>query len=188
MGEATEDDKVRLESAWKIHAYTNDYIRFADQKAGVFLAFQSGLLAAMFTVKLQTVCLDCPFGSWTAGCATVAFVGLALGAVFALLAVAPRLQAAFKTIERCWPWATTTPRMPPGLIYWEQVLGHKTGGDYSEAISSTNVRQLTNAVAEHTFVLGTIAHKKYMWVNLSVMVSSLPAVAGAVAIFLHRVP
>src|SRR5437763_11946832 len=40
-----------LEFLWKVHSYTNDYIRFADTKAGIALALVAGLLATLFGSK-----------------------------------------------------------------------------------------------------------------------------------------
>ena len=184
----TEDDKARLESVWKVHTYTNEYIRFADQKAGVFLAFQSGLLTAMFAAKLHHDCATDPFGSWVTGCASVAFAGLALGACLALYAVTPRLQVAAFVVERLWPWSTVVSTAPPGLIYWEQVIGHNDSAAYSATIGRQTAGSLADAVAQHTFVLASIAERKYRWVNRSFYVSAIPALLAAVAMFFHKVP
>jgi len=39
------------EFAWKVHAYTNDYIRFADAKAGVVITWCASLVALLFAAK-----------------------------------------------------------------------------------------------------------------------------------------
>jgi hypothetical protein len=36
---------------WKVHSYTNEYIRFADAKAGAVIAWCSALTAALFAAK-----------------------------------------------------------------------------------------------------------------------------------------
>ncbi len=88
------------EFAWKVHQYTNEYIRFADQKAGIVLAVETGLLAAAYAAKLHQACWpsrltvsEATLYDTTVGVLSwLAFAGLGLGAIFALWAVAPRLH------------------------------------------------------------------------------------------------
>jgi hypothetical protein len=181
----SEAEKLKLESAWKVHTYLNEYIRFADQKAGVFLAFQGGLLTALFTAKLHHDVAAAPFGSWPTFCATVGFIFLPLGACFALFAVAPRLPTAAVLIQRYWPWAKIVSPPPPGIIYWEQILGHEEAASYSAALNGRGATEWVDAVAQHAFVLASVASKKFKWVNRSWYCSAIPAVLSAWAIFVR---
>ena len=140
----------------------------------------------MFTVKLHHLCATNPIGSCVAVLASIAFIGLSLGAIFALIAVTPRLWQVFPTTGWWKPKQSTAVLDSPGLIFWQQVLVHGNAASYTRLLESADASSLVNEVAKHTFVLASIADRKYRWVNRSIWISWLPAVLGALAMCFVR--
>ena len=79
---------------WKVHSYTNDYIRFSDAKSGVVIGFAVATLGALYaTGAFATIRATTP-GDWSALdqtlLAAVAF--LVAGALAAAWSMRPRLD------------------------------------------------------------------------------------------------
>ena len=180
--------KDQLEFAWKVHAYTNEYIRFADSKAGLALAVVAGLVATLFGAKGHThlhysrlwfVCgaID---GEATAlgGLSLVGFLGLLAAAWLLIRAIWPRLWAKSQAdIEK--EKAANPPVIPGGrgLIFWDKVREHSTAAEYEGAVKQADVAAQLHQVADHVHTLAGIAKQKYDRILWAV----LPGVIGAIA-------
>lgn len=168
------------EFAWRVHGYTNDYIRFADAKAGAVITWSAGLIAILVALKAHRHFMDAQFGTdWTAK-ATILCIGTLLA--FALLSAA--VVCAFWVVKpRLW---STEARKghDKGLIYWEMVRAHGSPAAYATAVQAASPSELAKASAEHTFVLGGIASRKFSWVDRSIIVGAAGSfLAGLVALF-----
>lgn len=175
MTSPTTAAKEQLEFLWKIHAYTNDYIRFADQKAGVVLAVQSGLLAALYAAKAQQyLAISRLSASPTSAetvlgvCAAAAFAGLLFGIAFACAAISPRLFIDFRPSLVAKLHAQLVDNAMKGSIFWKQILHYKNKEDFKDAIVLLDDNGRVKEVAHHVFVLAGISNAKFEWIVLSV--------------------
>jgi hypothetical protein len=198
------------EFVWKVHGYTNEYIRFADAKAGAIITWCAGLIALLFTIKAQSRFLPPQITftdiDWKAtglgAAAIVAFLFLTLSVTFGFLTILPRLWVGDAQSEPftwrvwAWPWrfilgtsrffAAFVPRPagPAGLIYWESVRGHATPVEYSAAVTGSTAEQMTDATAQHVHVLAGISKKKYHYVDCCIRLAFIGSGAAlTVALF-----
>lgn len=85
----------RLEFLWKVHGYTNDYIRFADTKAGLIAGTVLAVIGAIVAAHPFDSISETPIGQqhyrvWFAAAA----VGILVTSfVSAILAIRPRLKS-----------------------------------------------------------------------------------------------
>lgn len=191
------ETKDQLEFAWKVHGYTNEYIRFADSKAGVALAVAAGLLASLFGAKAHTylhysrlwfVCGEFEWESTlVATLSLIAFAGLILAAGFLVWAIEPRVWAKTpkdgKAEKAATPTIIATSR---GLIFWESVRACGTAGEYDAAVRETNVNAQLNQVTSHVFVLGDIAKRKYDRIKWAIWSGVVGTAATLVALYLIK--
>ncbi|MCY2926387.1 MAG: hypothetical protein NT031_13295 [Planctomycetota bacterium] len=59
-----DDGKPALEFAWNTHRYLNEYIRFADAKAGVVIAVCSALVASLYAGKVYSFLMKTAPAGW----------------------------------------------------------------------------------------------------------------------------
>jgi hypothetical protein len=159
--------KDRLDFLWRIHAYTNDYIRFADTKAGfaagTVLAVVGALVASHpFDSLSQSPLLQLHYRVWFSA---LALAVLVLSFICALLAIRPRLKS-------------TAPR---GFIFWESVMGHGSDMTYADECKKLSADEMELNVTRHIYALAAICKRKYFWTNLSILTGSVGGLlAGAV--------
>ncbi len=190
MAERKVDHKDALDFAWRVHSYTNDYIRFADQKAALLLAAQTALVAALYSAKLHQACsparLDwagaSPKDTLLGGAALAAFAALLTGCAYAVAAIAPRLRTQFYRTLRERLLGSAQPA-PKGDIYWKSVLAYASAGEYAQRIKSTDAADQTQAVCEHTYVLASIADGKFDNIVRSLGFGVFGAAAGVATLF-----
>jgi|SRR5208337_832171 len=120
-----------IEFIWKVHDYTNNYIRFADTKAALVIVVASGLTASLYAAqahhyfRLSRLSLHAASG-W----ATLLGVGSLLaflclgGSIFlAVLAVVPRLRLqprAGRTLVQ--KPLHSSGEQPVGYVFWRSIL------------------------------------------------------------------
>ena len=134
---------------WKVHSYTNDYIRFSDAKSGVVIGFAAATLGALYaTGAFATIRATTP-GDWSALdktlLAAVAF--LVAGALAAAWSMRPRLDD----------------KQPRGFVFWESVRAHDSASEFHLAYSRQSEADLDAHLAEHLYALSTITSKKFYW-------------------------
>jgi hypothetical protein len=182
----------QLEFAWNVHAYTNDYIRFADTKAAFYVAICGGLLACLYALKahallsLYTIDLK-HFSLWITFVSSVsclAHIGLLLCCLFSAWAVVPRLWKEFLT-----PWQRAKKQVnevlndtPPktGLIFFNEVTNYKEKEDYAKVVAEATLDVALEAVTSHVHALAGVCYAKYYWLNIA----WLPGAFGAGMTFL----
>ena len=190
--------KEQLDFAWKVHSYTNEYIRFADSKAGLTLAVAAGLVASLFGAKahayihwsrLWFVCGQFEWESTLIGIfSLVSFLGLLAAAVLLVWAIEPRIWSKSHEDKR-----TEMDAMPPllvtsrGLIYWELVRAHGTAAAYEAELKDTDCNAQITQVTAHIFVLGDIAKRKYVRIKWAIWAGCLGTLASLITLYLIRI-
>lgn len=169
---STADTKNRLEFLWRIHAYTNDYIRFADTKAGfaagTVLAVMGALVASHpFDSLSQSSLTQLHYHVWFSG---LALAFLVCSFVCALLAIRPRLKST----------------VPKGFIFWTSVVEHGSDLQYADKCKKLSADEMEENVSRHIFALSAICKRKYYWTNLSILMGAAGGLlAGAVILTIH---
>jgi hypothetical protein len=202
--------KDTLEFAWKIHGYANEYIRFADGKAGAVMAWSAAMIGALFTAKIHHYFLVWPSWDWgwkptlLGAVAVLAYLLLMGGVLHGVGAISPRLQPgplgqqgwkqwflslaskdAWKESFRAW-WSP--PAIPPGLIFWDQIVAHGNQAAYWASLSAQQLEQLARAVTDHDYVLAQINSKKYRCVRRSIRFAFWGSVAAVIMILFAVCP
>jgi hypothetical protein len=184
---AAQPPAPATEFAWKVHAYTNEYIRFADTKAGAVIAWCGGLMGVLFAANAHHHFMKAGWaGTWAAtdcwvtslaAASVLAFILLTLGAVAAFWCVKPRL------------WSTERSRTHDrGFIYWEAVRAYGDASAFTEALGLQDTIALTQRTSEHVFVLGGIAKTKFLWVDRAIWLAFGGSLfAAIVALFSGKV-
>jgi hypothetical protein len=163
-----------LDFLWKIHGYTNDYIRFADTKA----AFAAGIVLAVMGALVASHPFDSLWGTplthlrcrvWLSA---LALAILVFSFICALLAIRPRLKST----------------MPKGFIFWASVIEHKSDMAYATECQKLSVGEMELNVSRHIYALAAISTRKYFWTNLSILTGSAGGLlAGTIVLFIHIV-
>lgn len=197
--ELVKDKSIQIEFAWKVHGYTNDYIRFADPKAAFGMAAVSGLVACLFSLKAhQYPSIARVYESGYA--AHVIAYSVAVVASFALLlasavifttVISPRLwRIAFESIKhRIRHWVTrllgeekkSAPK--DGLIFWEEVLAQGSAEAYVKHLNSIDAKQALKEIANHTYTLAGVASAKYARLKLGIGTGVLGCLFAVVVIY-----
>jgi hypothetical protein len=173
-------DSPLIDFAWKVHEYTTEHIRFADQKAGAVIAWSGGLIGVMLAAKAHHRFMR-------AGDSFPADPGVVALAIFSLLAF-----LALGTAASCAFWCVK-PRLwsredgrthSAGVIYWEQVRVYPDPGRFAAALTAQTSPARTGHLAEHIYVLAGIVRRKYAWVDRSIWVAFVgSALAAIVTLF-----
>lgn len=167
MAEDKSAGEPCLESAWAIHSYVNEYIRFGDAKALVVIAWCSSLIAGLYSLNAHRLIVDLwEQFSWPAVLhalgAVLAFGLLVAGFTFSVLAIRPNL---------------TTSR-ERGVIFWQTVRNFDTGTDYAQHLRGMGVIEFHEEVGRHIFDIAGIATRKYWWVNRSIWLAAAGSIVA----------
>lgn len=167
-----DNAKDRLDFLWKIHGYTNDYIRFADTKAGfaagTVLAVMGALVASHpFDSLSQTPFTQLHYRVWFSA---LALAFLVFSFICALLAIRPRLKST----------------VPKGFIFWASVVEHGSDMAYAGECKKLSVDEMELNVSRHIYALAAISTRKYYWTNLSILTGAAGGLlTGAIVLFIH---
>jgi hypothetical protein len=172
---ANDEHKDRLDFLWKVHGYTNDYIRFADTKAAFVAATVVALIGAVVASRAFDSLSQMPLASWPhrAWWAAIALAALLLSFMLVLFAIRPRLHS----------------DVPKGFIFWDSVVGHPTDLAFAAESARLTADEMELNVSRHIYTLAGICKRKYYWTNLAIYAGTLGGVlAGAVIIASHIFP
>lgn len=168
--------------AWKALSTTNEWIRHADAKTGITLAFAGVTFAALFNVAHAThkwTCLITVLALVTAGAllAAVLCAGMAL-----LPRVAPR-----KTRGSHEESASADDVV--NLLFFGDVAKHygTDGPTYRNVLSTltSDVSRLTRQIADQVHANAHVATAKFQWANRAVVCELTAAVALVATAFLY---
>lgn len=161
-GHASPDAVPQPEHAWKALSITNEWIRHADTKIGVTLAFIGATTTVLFNLVKDE-------NSWT--CLLVAAVGLCVAAllsavVFAWLALFPRVKGRS-------PSGDEPDEDAVNLLFFGHVSSHyaKDRPTYLQVLSllTSDPARLTRQVAAQIHGNSHIATTKFKYVNRSII-------------------
>jgi Family of unknown function (DUF5706) len=157
----------RSEFLWKVHAYMNEHIRFADTKAITVIAWSGAMLSTLVANNAFTNFLDGHL--WAEDSRLIGWITLV---AFTLLAA-----SFFCAIQIIAPNTRYGQAGPSGLIFWGAVCRYKNADEYSDAVAA--VANLDERIAIHVYELACIAKKKFARVTVSIWLAAagtLPAV------------
>jgi hypothetical protein len=160
------------EFLWKVHGYTNDYIRFADTKAAIAATAASGIIGALLSSSVFDSLFKLDWMHWP----KLAFVAFS-----ALLLLAVSVSCSIAAI-----WPRLRSRSFTGFIFWDNIVEHRAPQTFSKAIRTLTNAQMDQSVSDHVFILATICKRKYRWVNRAIAIGVLGASIGALVILLLR--
>lgn len=184
------------EFAWKVHGYTNDYIRFADPKAAFGMATVAAIVACLFSIKAhQYPSLErIHNASYSIG---VILYSLAVIVAFALLiasgfvlttVVFPRLWRVVleSLVRRAMFWAQQkiegAETKPGGLIFWKDVVSYKKPEDYAKALLKLDEDKAVKEIASHVYVLAGVADAKYHRLQVGFVIGILGTLLAIVVL------
>ena len=167
---------MTTESIWKTHGYINEYIRFADQKAGALIGVSSAVLGAMVWADLPGK-FKPPAGLFYQLLIAIAFIALFISFVLAWWAIYPGLLSL----------KSSAPETPdkPSPIFFEEIQG-QTVESYVERTSLLSEEEWGNAAAKHCWQLSKVAHDKYYWIRLSARFWLVGTVLACIMILANR--
>jgi hypothetical protein len=159
-------DTERPAFLWNVHSYVNEYIRFADTKAELVVAWTSAIMGVLVAAKLHH------HVGWS-------FTGLLTFAGLTSLVIAFGL-AFWAVVPRLW---TTQPQ---GFVFWKSIVAHGTKEKFVEAFMAEPADRLANHIAGHLFELSRVCDAKYWWVNYSIVFAFVGSVlSGAMYLALN---
>ncbi|GAA5507385.1 Pycsar system effector family protein [Novipirellula caenicola] len=154
------DSISKIEQAWKTHSYLNQYIAFADAKAGVVITFASALVA-YFAPKT-----GCSNSSEIVGSVLLVFTATAMA--FAIMTVFPRLIT-LKDTQHPFRSMMKKSVVRPGFIFWKEILAHGDVEQFVNSFTSRTDEDVLQDVLAHNFVLSSIANTKYDRLAISML-------------------
>jgi hypothetical protein len=153
-----------------LNEYVNEYIRFADTKAGFAITVVSLVIAAAFTS-------DIPWALHLAGDRGCPSWALAWG--FLLTGVSCIILG----ISVVYPRTSNKP--PKGLVFWENVTQHASAIDYSSFFCAQPEESLVKLLAEQHYYLSWTAQRKYKVLRWLLPLTAITVFLGLlVAIYL----
>ena len=167
-GSGRADRDTSTSDLWHVHEYINSYIRLADSKAAVIVAFLTTLCGALHASRALSQVLSTPPGAWHAVDYLAAFT--AVLAVFGLIGAALVL----------WPRLFSPESV--GYIYWHDIVGHKEAHVYSSCWLALDSTDRVEAVLQHIYTLSGICDRKYWWLSWSILFAVCSGVGGAIVL------
>jgi len=163
---------IREEFLWKVHSYINEYVRFADTKAGFCVALAAAVMGALYSAKAHTQFMGTPPLQWPllAWLSIAAFAALFASIVFAVSAVRPRL------------WIHSS----KGLIFWDSISKHGSPEAFSSAVLNEPASELDSHVAHHLYSLSAVCRRKYKYVNAAILAGVLGGGLGAIVLLFRQ--
>jgi hypothetical protein len=155
-----EGSSDRAEFLWNVHSYMNEYIRFADAKAGLVVAWASAMLGALAGARLH----DKIDANLQGAFCLAGVLSLLIAFALAFWSIVPRL------------WT----RQPIGYIFWKSILAHKSKDQFVSGIMAQSADELNGQVAGHVFDLAGICDAKFSYVNISIIFAFVGSVLSGV--------
>ncbi|WP_091471027.1 Pycsar system effector family protein [Paenarthrobacter nitroguajacolicus] len=164
------------DQAWKALSVTNEWIRHADTKTGVTLAFVAATVTALFNIAKDE-------GNWT--CLLRATVVLCASALLAAVGFA--CAALFPRTKGRLPSGEETDEDAVNLLFFGDIAGHYTKDrpTYLQVLSllTSDSTRLTRQVAAQIHENAHIATTKFKYVNRAIIAELIAVgVAAAVAV------
>ena len=166
--------REKVDYLWNAHTYVNEYIRFADTKAGVVIIFVSSLVGAFYASDIQRPFMESTPPNWP----TSGWVGFSVF-VLLLCAITCAVLSIFPRLSR---------KKESGLIFWNSIVDHGDAVTFWSRVSKQSEKDLGQHLAFHLFQISTICKKKYWWVSFSIILSILGGILGVIALLWTQTP
>ncbi len=157
---------------WEVHKYTNEYIRFADTKAGFIAGAATALIGGLIASSLFDSILLARPRLWSnlqwLGFASLLLLVVSLG--LSVAAIQPRL------------WNKTS----VGFIFWGSIAGHGSMLQFTRAIHDLSLLGKTSAISDHLFILSSIAKRKYAFVGWAFSVGVAGGALAGLVLFVQH--
>lgn len=177
-----ETSATQPDHAWKALTVTNDWVRHADTKTGVTMAFVGVTAAALFNLVGERESWTCALSVAT----WVSFLAIAGSLLSAGLALVPRVKRKDRK-EKTTGTGQVTADDAVNLLFFGDVA--RSYGDdlpsYREVLGvlTSDPVRLTGQVADQIHANAHIAAVKFRWANWAVVYGLVAAVAvGVVAL------
>ena len=187
-----DHETAKTEFFWKVHAYLNEYIRFADQKAGAILGIQTGILACLFISKTHVALLASKlsfdmnaFNTLLGAVSFCAFLSIFAGLGFAIAAISPRLFSEFRPSKYAKIRTQLLDGQTRGPIFWKDILNFPEAEAYFASVNALSPAVQNSNIANHIFVLAGIANSKFYCIMHSVLAGILGAIFGCLALYIQ---
>jgi Pycsar effector protein len=170
---AESGDARRMQDfLWRVHGYTNDYIRFADTKAAFCLGLALALIAALMKSSSPGAFsghIDALSRGGASALLSMTALVLLIGSIIAaVMTVRPRLST----------------HSQKGFIFWEAISAFGAPAIFTSAYAAQSEEELTECLSHHLYTLAQVCRRKYFWANLAIIaVISGGALTMAVLLF-----
>jgi len=167
-----EKQTDRLSFLWNVHSYTHEYIRFADAKACVVIAWAGALLGFLISADAHKGLLTLPC-NWQVFllrfAAVLAFACLAASFVLAVIVVLPRVQKGTSK----------------GFVFWKSIVAHGSMDHFRDAVRHLSESDLESEICNHLSIVASVADRKYWLITWSIGIGLLGSIAAAIVLLLR---
>lgn len=123
----------------------HEWLRAADQKVGIFLAFQGVVISLLFPKMAKWICINLLIFSWLEIILTIfGLVLLSYGLTKSVVALIPRLKK----------------NLPKSIIYFGDIAEMRID-DFKEEISKLNGKRYEDELIKQIHICAIIAKKKH---------------------------
>jgi hypothetical protein len=157
---------------WEVHRYTNEYIRFADTKAGFIAGVSAALVGSLVASSLFDSCFRMSFNQWSKmqWTGVLGMLLLSVSLALSIAAIRPRL------------WNPTS----VGFIFWGSIAGHGSARRFTHAVHRLTEQEKNTAISDHLFVLAGIAKRKYAYVDYALYAGVAGGALTCVVLFVQH--
>jgi hypothetical protein len=164
---------MKVDEAWRVLGQVNDWIRFADTKAGAVVA-ASGVLGGLL-VKSAPSRNDFRTHTTYAVLLSLALASVAVGMLLALRVLTPKLRSG----------------EPRSLVYFSHVAKKypRTPSDFVERFKSMadDENQLAIQVLDQVWANSCVAYRKYRMVTWAIWFFRAALVIAGSSVLAHRI-
>ena len=160
------EDEQKQRFLWNVHTYVNEYVRFADSKAGVAGTLAGALLAGLYGAEMYVPLFTATW-SLTSCLIALATLSLAVSVGLSVLVVLPRLGTS----------------QDKGFVYWQNIAAHGSSEQFRAAFGRASTRHLNDHLLHHLYDLSTsVSIPKYWRVTICIWCLVLGGFLAAVAL------
>lgn len=145
---AKDTEAMKRDFAWHTHEYINEYIRFADGKAGFVFTWASAFMGGLYSTGFHSG-INC---SAIGALRLLGILLLLVGIVCGFLAIIPNL----------------TRTKSSGFVFWQRILAHGSAEKYAIQFKASDIESLETELATHLYELSSVAEKKYRRIAMSI--------------------
>jgi pycsar effector protein len=160
----------RAEFSEETHVYLREYISSADQKATFFFAALTALLAFLNAQNVPARWLkSVRLWSFVDGLGFISMLGLAIGAIFLLAVVFPRLKGSRR-----------------GLLFFNAIAEYEYPGEYAAEVLSQSDDQIVRTKLLHCHELSKVCKAKYWTLRAGFWVGTVGVGTGLLFLLLAK--